>query len=136
MVQICLGDGQNVTAFEHEMEDIARSENMTLEDMSEGIKQDLEIIDPQGNVHDRTRPLTELRIRRPDGMGVSAGNLSLPTDQVLLGFSEGASPVEARRFATRVVNRLARRWRIETVPAGQGAQPLRNCSSPSATGPS
>jgi hypothetical protein len=136
MVQICLGDAQNVAAFVREISVIAQSEHMMLVDLSESSKRDLEIIDPKSKAFDRNRPIIHLRMARRDGMGVSAGNLSLPANQVALGFSEGASPVEARRFATSVVNRLATRWRIETVPAGQGAQPLGNCGSPSAISPS
>jgi hypothetical protein len=127
IAQICLGDAENLATFTREMRIIAQAENMRFIEGSAETKADLAVIDPEGISHELDGPVIHMGVERGDGMGVDAGNLGLPGYQVALGFSEGSSPDEARRFARTVVSRLARRWHVKTVPPGVGAQPMRGC---------
>ena len=79
-----------------------------------------------GALH-QSGPFINMGVEGEDGMGLTAGNLSLPGYQVAVGFGDGSDPVRARAFAERVVNRLKTRWDVETVPAGEGAFPLKAC---------
>jgi hypothetical protein len=129
MIQICLGDADNLAAFTREMQAIAKNENMKFIDGSDETTADLAVIDAKGGAHDPNGPVIHMAVERGDSMGMSAGNLGLPGYQVALGFSEGSNPNEARMFVKRVVGRLAERWRVETVPPGRGAQPMENCNT-------
>ena len=129
MVQICLRDAQNLARFMHEMRSIASSENMRFIDSSADTKANLDVIDREQVAHEFDGPVISMAVERGDGMRVGASNLSLPGYQVALGFSEGRNAEEARRFAARVVRRLAVHWRVEPVPDGKGAKPLPNCTS-------
>lgn len=127
IVQICLRDANNVDSFRQEMELIAQSEGMRFIDGSEETRENLAMIDKEGRVHRRDGPIIHFGVDRSDGMGVTAANFGDLGYQVALGFSEGSHSEEARMFARRVINRLARHWRVESVPPGMGAQPLRDC---------
>ncbi len=56
------------------------------------------------------------------------GNLGLPTYQVALGFSGESS--EDRQFAEKLVKQLSAHWHVETLPAGEGAFPIKDCPGP------
>lgn len=131
MVQLCLGDEANLAAFTREMQSIAAAESMRFIDGSEETRASLASIDKQGLSHDPGGPVIHMGVERDDGVGVTAANLGLNGYQVALGFSGGSQPADAALFARRVVDRLSERWRVQTVPAGQGAFPLPNCGGPS-----
>jgi hypothetical protein len=108
------------------MQSIAQSEGMRYIDNSERTKAELEEIRKTAP----TTPTSTLNIGASDadGVGFGAGNLGLPSDQVVVGFSEGSNPLKAHRFADTVVSKLKKQWYVETVPAGRGALPMPNCA--------
>jgi hypothetical protein len=129
MVQICLGDARNLALLKQEMRAVAQIESMRFIDGSAETKRGLDIVDKEGAAHELNGPVIHMAVERPDSMGVGASNLGLPGYQVVLGFSEGSNPQEARQFAGRVVDRMAANWRIHTVAPGTGAMPLEDCPS-------
>lgn len=124
MVQTCLGDEQNVVLFENMLRAIAQSKNMTYVDGSKSTQKDL--VDLKVNAGYQ---LINVGVERDDGIGLMAGNLGLSAYEVAIGFSEGSNPVEARQFANLVVGALKERWRVEVVPQGQGAFPMKGCGN-------
>ncbi|HZF93413.1 MAG TPA: hypothetical protein VEZ20_00925 [Allosphingosinicella sp.] len=130
MVQLCLGDAENLALFRSEMAAAAKAEGMSFNDDEEATKRDLAIIDEKELAHNRAGPTIQMRMRAEDGLGATATNLGLRGYQVAIGFGEGRrEPNAARAFSSRVIARLARHWQVTTVPAGSGAQPLPNCTS-------
>lgn len=127
MVQICLGNEQNLSAFRREMQAIAGAEEMRFREMSEAANRDLDLADPRGTPQDESSRVIDMSLRRPDMSGVGITNPRWPGYQVVLGFSEGTKPEEARSFAERTVARLSKKWRVQPVPPGEGAQPLKDC---------
>lgn len=61
-------------------------------------------------------------------MGLTASNFLLHKYQIVVGFSKGNDPLQARVFANKVVRELKQHWTVEIVPPGQGAFPLKKCN--------
>lgn len=133
IVQLCLSDEQNLADFKGELQVIAQSEGMQFLDRSEQTKRELQLLAAKGNVETVTEPVINVTVIRKDGLGVGGGNLGLPGYQVAIGFSEGASPTEARRFAQMVIQKLEKQWTVRMVPPGTGAKPLADCSEQKVT---
>jgi hypothetical protein len=72
-------------------------------------------------------PTINAGIEGKNGLGVTAGNLGLPSNQVALGFTTGSDAARAHRLSDRLVGALSKRWRVERVPRGKGAFPMSNC---------
>jgi hypothetical protein len=128
IAQVCLRTAQDVTTFTQELELIAKSEGAVFIDASKNTEKDLR---EGGNTNvDKmiSRPLINMGIERGHGIGLMAGNLGL-RNGVAIGFSEGSNPIEAHRFADRVVSKLGQKWHVEFVPnpAESGALPMANC---------
>jgi len=127
LVQGCLGDAAGVDAFVVEMTQIARDESLRFIDGSSNVEIELNASGYDGQERTHGSKVLHLGIVRPDGSGVTAGNIGLPGFEVALGFSEGSDAKAAMAFATRVVERLERQWRWQVVPQGQGALPMGGC---------
>ena len=115
MVQVCLENEQNLPNLVSMMQSIAKSEGMKFIDNSAQTQRDLESI---GEIIHQAKPTSEvinIGIESDNGAWLTAGNVGLPKNQVVLGFSEGAKPSEAHKFADAVVHRLEERWHIEVV---------------------
>jgi hypothetical protein len=127
MAQVCLRNAEDLAAFTREMQVIAQSEGKQLIDRSAATQKEFDTIGhPVEGA--RTRPVINMGILLGDGVGLTVGNLGLPGYQVAVGFSEGSKPTDAHRFADAVINGLAQRWRVESVPAGTGAKGMENCN--------
>lgn len=127
IVQMCLVDERGTAAFIDEMRSIAAAEQMRFLDRSVRTGQELRAVGYDGRERTHGSPIIHIGVRRSDGMGVTAANLSLPGYEVALGFSEGSSASDARAFANRVMARLEVHWRLEALPPGEGARPKGNC---------
>jgi len=129
IVQVCLGDQQNLTQLTNILKSVAQSEGMTFIDGNASTERDLKAI---GVKIDPSAPVINLGVERKDGMGLTAGNLGLPNYQVALGFSEGSNSSDAHRFADMVLSKLEEHWHVVVVPnpAKSGALPMKNCSQP------
>jgi hypothetical protein len=126
IVQLCLGNQQNLEQFTNILKSIAQSEGMTFIDGNVHTERDLNAM---GVKIDSSAPVIHLGIQRKDGMGLIAGNLDLPNYQVALGFGEGSNSLEAHRFAETVVRKMSERWRVVDVSSGRGALPLTTCGN-------
>jgi hypothetical protein len=127
MVQVCLRDEQNLALFTNTLKSIAQAEHMNYLDNSAVTQNELASIYRKLKKANPNGLVINIGVVREDGMGLSAGNLGLPTYQVALGFSEGSSSSEAHRFADLVVGALGQTWQVEIVPNGQGALPMKTC---------
>jgi DNA-binding phage protein len=127
LVQMCLGNEQNIALFMSAMKGIAQSQNMTFIDGSKENREALVQLKVSPNYR-----LIDIGIERKDGVGLMAGNLGLSRHEVAIGFSEGSNPAAAHKFADLTVGTLKQRWNVHAVPSGQGALPLKGCSSSTA----
>lgn len=128
IAQVCLRTAQDVTAFTQELQLIAKSEGARFIDDGKNTEKNLREV---GNANvDKmiSRPVINMGIERPDGIGLMAGNLGLGNG-VAIGFSEGSNSPEAHKFADRVVSQLGQHWHVDFVanPAEYGALPMANC---------
>lgn len=126
-IQICLIDQQGVVKFLDIMQEVAKAENLTFIDSSAKTAAELKMIDPNKDAKRDLFRIIHVGIEGSGGMGVTAGNLGLPAYQIALGFTEGDDAVKAHQLSKRLVATLSQYWLIETVPAGQGALPLKAC---------
>lgn len=122
IVQVCLGDQQNVAVFKNMMKSIARSEHMEYSDASVTTQKQLTVIKSNPNYS-----VINLDVDGEDGVGLGAINVGLSAYEVAIGFAQGTNPKEAQRFADTVVAALKTKWYVYTVPPGQGALPLAAC---------
>jgi hypothetical protein len=131
MVQLCLNDAKGLSDFTAILQSIARSERMEFGDRSAQTEAELRAVGKASGGLKAPAPVVNMGIRGERGIGVGASNLGTPGYQVVLGVSEGRPPEEAHRFADRVVARLSEHRRVEPVPGGQGAFPLKGCGGTS-----
>jgi hypothetical protein len=123
IVQICLGDKENVAFFKEAMRSIARENGIEFIDGSATTERDLIVLKKHPGY-----TLIYLGIRGRDGIGLEAGNLGLSAYEVALGFSLGSDRSGAQKFEHDVIQELSKRWQVHAVPSGQGAFPLPSCS--------
>jgi hypothetical protein len=128
IAQVCLQTAQDVTAFTHELQRIAKSEGARFVDNSENTGKELRAAENPNVDKLVSRRVINMGIERTQRIGLTAGNLGLGYG-VAIGFSEGSNPPEAHKFADRVVSQLGQHWHVEFVPnpAESGALPMANC---------
>jgi len=124
MVQLCLHDQKNVLLFKDTMKSLSESEGMEYGDNSAATEKELIATKLK-----QSYPFINIAGTRADGVGWGAGNLGLSAYEVAVGFSDGSNPAEAHRFAGMVIGKLKERWHVYYVPPGQGAFPLKHCTS-------
>lgn len=123
MVQLCLGGEQGVVQLVDMMKSIARTQGMDFVDGSERSQSELK------GLHVAPKyQLIFFGVEQGDGMGLIVDNYGLSAYEVVIGFTDGADPLAAHRFANLVVGKLKQRWPVYVVPAGRGALPLKSCS--------
>lgn len=128
-IQVCVVDGAGATQFVETMRKIARSEGLRFVDGSAATKKYLSDVRGKGLVKLDHVPTINMGIEGEHGLGVTAGNLGLPSNQVSLGFTAGANATKAHRLADHLVHALSQRWRVQTIPKGKGAFPMSNCGN-------
>jgi hypothetical protein len=127
---MCLRDEQDLALFTTMMKSVAMSERMEYSDSSAATQADLTSIYRKLGKENPNAPAINIFVLRKDGMGLGAGNMGLPRNQLAVGFSEGADSPEAQAFANKVISKLKSQWVIENVPPGKGALPLGKCPAP------
>jgi hypothetical protein len=125
IVQVCLTDEHEMSDFVELMEVVANSERMKFVDRSTETQGELKTIN-NANVK-QASPAINLGILGADGVGLTAGNLGLPPNELAVGFTGVSRLPQARQFADMVVSRLKEVWHIEIVPEGRAATAMRNC---------
>lgn len=126
-VQVCLVDERGEAEFVKVMREVARLEGLRFLDNSAATEDYLRDVRDKGLVKLEHVPTINVGIEGEKGLGVTAGNLGLPSNQVALGFTAGSDAAKARRLSARLVGALSKRWRIEKVPQEKGAFPMSNC---------
>lgn len=130
-VQMCLTDQQGLGAFIGELQQVATERDMKFVDASASTQRDLRAV---GNVNiDKMlrNPVINMGLEGPDGVGLIVGNLGLPRDQLVIGFTEGRDAQESQQFARLILSRLSKRWHLAVVPRDEGAKPLSCNDGPS-----
>ena len=123
----CVVDQRGVAELKNVMRTVAQFENLKFIDNSAQQGSDLKAMGADKLLKRDASLAIDLHIEGKGGMGVTAGNLSLPPYQVALGFTEGSDAAKAHRLSVRLVRALSRRWHVETVPQGMGAVPMKSC---------
>ncbi|WP_157082323.1 hypothetical protein [Sphingomonas pruni] len=126
-VQVCIPDEGGATQFADIMREVARSEGLRFVDGSAETRDYLQDVRDKGQVKLEHIPTINMGIEGKEGLGVTAGNLGLLSNQVALGFTAGRNVAKARKLADHLVKALSQKWRVQTVPKGQGSFPMRNC---------
>lgn len=122
-VQICAEDERGVAELKNVMQAVAQAENLRFIDNSPSQTRDLGKVGADRDVSHAI----DLHIEGEGGLGVTAGNLGLPTYQVGLGFTEGSDPAKARHLANHLISGLSQHWSVQRVPSSQGILPMRGC---------
>jgi hypothetical protein len=126
-VQICLVDERGVAELKDLMRATAASEHLQFIDNSAQQGSDLKSMGADKLLKRDASLAIDFHIEGNGGMGVTAGNLSLPPYQVALGFTEGSDAAKAHQLSARLIQALSQRWQVETVPPGKGAMPMKSC---------
>lgn len=126
MVQFCLESPDEIPAFTSFMRDLATEHQMDFYDRSADTQRELQsLASDNANVPLNDRAIN-IGAHHEDDFSFGAGNLGMPTDQVVIGFN-GTDMQAARDFADSAVEQLSEKWTVKEVAAGQGAFPLTNC---------
>ena len=126
-VQVCLAGKGGVAQFEKILREVAHSEELTFVDNSAATKDYLQDVRDKGLVKLDHAPTINMSIEGKRGLGVTAGNIGLPTNQVAIGFTAGANATKAHKLADHLVQALSQLWQVQTVPKGQGVFPMNSC---------
>ena len=126
-VQMCLVNEGGATQFTEIMREVARSEDLRFVDGSAETRDYLEDVRNKGQVKLDHLPTINIGIEGEHGLGVTAGNLGLPSNQVALGFTAGRNAAKARKLADHLVQALSQRWHVRKILKGQGSFPMSNC---------
>lgn len=129
IAQVCLKNEQERSAFTRELQLIAQSEGVSLVDNSENTQKELRAMGNPNLEKTLSRPVINVGMFREHGVGLIANNVGTAGNEVAIGFSEGANPSDAHRFAQMVVGKLEEHWHVEIVPnpAESGALPMKEC---------
>lgn len=127
MVQFCLHSKNEIPAFITFMRGIADERQMSFYDRSGDTHQELRSL----NTDNKNVPLNDRTVNiganHANEFSFGAGNLGMPTDQVVIGFN-GNNMKEARAFANSAVERISSRWTVKEVATGKGEFPLPDCN--------
>ena len=128
MVEVCLVDEENITVFIDIMRSVAKSGDMEFVDSSEKTQRDLEEMGKTAPKVIPLGPVINLGLESNDGAWITANNVGMPRNQVVIGFTEGSNPTRAHYFADKVVNRLKEHWNLEVIPPDVGARGMKTCN--------
>jgi hypothetical protein len=126
MVQFCLENDGEIPAFITFMKEISEEHQMQFYDRSRATHTELTSLASDNEnvpINDRT---VNIRAQRGDDFSFGAGNVGMPTNQIVVGFN-GDEPKAAHAFADSAVEKLSARWNVKEVAPGKGGFPLTNC---------
>lgn len=128
-VQVCLSDEAESKQLVGILRETASLEGLRFVDASSTTESYLADVRGKGLIKLDHVPTVYVGIEGPHGLGATASNLGLPSNQIALGFTAGNDAAKAHRLADRLVQALQRRWRVETLAKGQGSFPMKSCPS-------
>lgn len=126
MVQFCLTGSNEIPAFTAFMNEIAQENRMEFSDRSGQTHDELHSLASDNKNVPVNERAVNIGAHQGDDFSFGAGNLGLPTRQIVIGFN-GNNLKAAKAFSNVVVERLSTRWRVHEVPEGRGAFPLSCC---------
>ena len=126
-IQTCVVDQNGLDELARVMRDIAHSERLQFIDNSAAMRESLKATAADRHAGIVIDHAVDLHIEGKGGMGVTASNLSLPSYQVALGFTEGSEPNKAHRLAEQLTQELKQRWNVQKVARGKGVFPMKSC---------
>ena len=126
MVQFCLENSREIPAFKSVIRDISDENQMQFYDRSTDTHQELTSLAADNENVPLNDQTVNISAQHGDDFSFGAGNLGMPTDQIVIGFN-GEDLKAARAFADSAVEKLSTRWTIKEVASGKGAIPLTNC---------
>lgn len=127
MVQFCLTNSAGADLLSHEMRAAAISEGLKFIDNTMATRRGLAITAQTPAQKRDALWVIDFTIQNDDGMGVTAINMGMTPFDVAVGFGYGSDEKAATAFADRLLERLAKHWRIIAVAPGAGAFPLKEC---------
>lgn len=128
MVQICLRHGEVLT-FRDVLVEFAETNEGKYIDNSAETEKYVRSVPAALEAARQSFPLIDIKVVGKHGGRMSAGNLGLPSNQIVVGFSD-VDREHGRRFAEAGLKALRGRWRLYRVPPNRGAVPLEVCDSP------
>ncbi|MCP5392926.1 MAG: hypothetical protein H6919_03300 [Sphingomonadaceae bacterium] len=126
-IQVCLNNESQKGEFLQLMKEVAHRQKLRFIDNSAQTQRYLTGVNEDDLAVIKNIPTIHAGIEGERGLGVTASNLGLPANQVALGFTEGSNGRRARKLSDQLVEELAQRWNVETVPQGQGVFPMKSC---------
>lgn len=126
-VEVCLKDAAGMSAFKQEIQNIGRSHDLSVIDDSTRAESEVDKIASEEFRKKLGRPVVSMIVKHDDKVIAMVGNIGLPSGQVVLSFFDN-STFATHRLANSVVEHLEASWRIEFVPAGQGALGIEDCT--------
>jgi hypothetical protein len=127
MIELCVQGDQGVAEFMSEMRSITASEHMTFVDGGAQTQSELKAVGAKFEKLDTRGSVINFGVDRGDHTMIMGGNLGLPAYQIVVGFSGVEDHEEISRLADVVVKQLSTTWRVQRVPAGTGALPMKAC---------
>jgi hypothetical protein len=124
---MCVVDDPGVAALKGLMRATAATEHLQFIDNGAQEGSDLKATGADKLLKRDASLAIDLHIEGKGGLGATAGNLGLPPYQVALGFTAGSDAAKAHQLAARLIRALSQRWKVETIPAGKGAMPMKSC---------
>jgi hypothetical protein len=124
---MCVVNDRGVAELKTLMRAAAASENLQFIDNSANAASDLKEIGADKLLHRDASLAIDVHIEGEHGLGATAANLGLPPYQVSLGFTEGRDPAKAHRLSKQLIEALSKHWRVEAIPSGKGAMPMKSC---------
>lgn len=112
-VQLCLAGPREVPDFVSFMDEIAQKHQMEFTDRSGAAEAELRAMENKSIPI--AHPHVTISADYSGDFSFGAGNLGLPTRQMVIGFN-GRDSDAARRFANASVTQLSTRWHIYEVP--------------------
>jgi hypothetical protein len=127
--QFCLTGEHGAADFEREVQAIARDEGMDFFSRGDRVEDLGNSFQIQHNGSNVTLPHAfEVAVRNfDDSDGLSANLSGAPSNQVMMGFTEGRDRRVSMAFARRVLSRLSRTWNVRPVSGDVGMFPLKDC---------
>lgn len=128
-VHACLVDEKGLGEFLVAMRAIAQDNGMEYFDRSAETQRELQFMHESNVNVPVNRRAINISLWGRDRISIGAFNLGLPDYQVLISFDEGSDPAKGREFSSQVIQKLSKRWPLETVLEGKSAFPLKNCGN-------
>lgn len=128
MAELCVGNEAGLSQFKALFEGLAKENNMKYIDNSKETAIELSAVKAFPSEQNAENHVINLGVVRRDGLGVMAGNVGLSRYQIAIGFSEGDGINGTNKFTADVVHRLRWHWRVDIIPLGTGALPMRGCN--------